>query len=53
MTTENASRVYGPDTVAANLACFWFPWFHYGNFDVKDASLSGRPFVGNIDKMYM
>ncbi|KAG5321977.1 SETMR methyltransferase, partial [Acromyrmex heyeri] len=48
---ENVNSVYGPDTVTANHAQFWFRRFRSGNFDVKDASLSGRPIVENVDKI--
>ena len=39
---ENVNNVYGPDAVTANHAQFWFRRFRSGNFDVKDASRSGR-----------
>ncbi|KAG5344650.1 SETMR methyltransferase, partial [Acromyrmex charruanus] len=56
---ENVNSVYGPDTVhshvsdtvTANHAQFWFRRFRSGNFDVKDASRSGRPIVENVDKI--
>ena len=55
---ENASQaaeivnsVYGPDTVTANHAQFWFRRFRSGNFDVKDAPRSGRPTVENVDEI--
>jgi len=47
---ENVNGVYGPDTVTANHAQFWFRRFRSGNFDVKDAR-SERPFVENGDKI--
>jgi len=40
---ENMNSVYGPDTVTANHAQFWFCRFRSGNFDVKDAPRSGKP----------
>jgi len=40
---ENVNSVYGPDTVTANHAQFWFCRFRSDNFDVKDAPRSGRP----------
>jgi len=46
---ENVNSVYGPDTVTANHAQFWFRRFRSGNFDVKDAPRSGRPIVENGD----
>ncbi|QQP56323.1 Histone-lysine N-methyltransferase SETMAR [Caligus rogercresseyi] len=48
---ENVNSVYGPDTVTANHAQFWFRLFRSGNLDVKDAPRSGRPIVENIDKI--
>lgn len=48
---ENMNNVYGPDTVTANHAQYWFRRFRSGNFDVKDASRSGRPVVKNVDKI--
>jgi len=48
---ENVNSVYGPDTVTANHAQFWFRRFRSGNFDVKDAPRSGRPIVENGDKI--
>ncbi|EFN76640.1 Histone-lysine N-methyltransferase SETMAR, partial [Harpegnathos saltator] len=48
---ENVNSVYGPDTVTANHAQFWFRRFRSGNFDVKDAPRTGRPIVENIDKI--
>ena len=48
---ENVNSVYGPDTVTANYAQFWFRRFRSGNFDVKDAPRSGRPIVENVDKI--
>ncbi|EFN83611.1 Histone-lysine N-methyltransferase SETMAR, partial [Harpegnathos saltator] len=55
---ENASQaaeivngVYDPDTVTANHAQFWFRRFRSGNFDVKDASCTGRPVVENVNKI--
>ncbi|EGI61981.1 Histone-lysine N-methyltransferase SETMAR, partial [Acromyrmex echinatior] len=49
---ENVNSVYGPVyTVTVNHAQFWFRRFRSGNFDVKDASHSGRPIVENIDKI--
>jgi len=41
---ENVNSVYGPDTVTANHAQFWFYRFRSGidNFDVKDAPLEGQ-----------
>ena len=48
---ENTNSVYGPDTVTANHAQFWFRRFHSGNFDVKNAPRCGRPIVENIDKI--
>jgi len=47
---ENVNSVFGPDTVTANHAQFWFCLFCSGNFDVKDAR-SGRPIVENGDKI--
>ncbi|GFV03508.1 histone-lysine N-methyltransferase SETMAR [Trichonephila clavipes] len=43
--------VYDADTVTANYVQFWFRRFHSGIFDVKDASLTGRPTVENFDKI--
>lgn len=48
---ENVNSVYGPDTVTANHAQFWFRRFRSGNFDVKDAPRTGRPIVKNVDKI--
>ncbi|XP_067136483.1 histone-lysine N-methyltransferase SETMAR-like [Centruroides vittatus] len=55
---ENASQaaeivndVYGPDTVTANYAQFWFRRFHSGNFSVKDAPRIGRPVIKNVNKI--
>lgn len=48
---ENVNSVYGPDTITVNHAQFWFRRFRSGNFDVKDASRSGRPVVQNVDKI--
>jgi len=48
---ENVNSVYGPDTVTANHAQFWFRRFRSGNFDVKNAPCSGRPIVENVDKI--
>jgi len=50
-TAENVNNVYGPDTVTANHAQFWFRRFRSGNLDVKDAPRSGRPIVENGDKI--
>ena len=47
---ENVNSVYGPDTVTANHAQFWFRRFRSGNFDVKNAPRSGRPIIEKIDK---
>ena len=48
---ENVNSVYGPDTVTANHAQFWFRRFRSGNFDVKDAPRSGRPIIEKIDQI--
>ncbi|QQP54383.1 Histone-lysine N-methyltransferase SETMAR [Caligus rogercresseyi] len=48
---ENVNSVYGPDTVTANHAQFWFRRFRFGNLEAKDAPSSGRPIVENIDKI--
>lgn len=48
---ENVNSVYGPDTVTANYAQFWFRRFRSGIFDVKDAPRTGRPVVENVDKV--
>ena len=42
----NVNSVYGPDTVTANHAQFWFRRFRAGNFDVKDV-----PRVENVDRV--
>ena len=47
----NVNGVYGPDTVTANHAQFWFRRFRAGNFDVKDVPRTGRPSVENVDKI--
>ncbi|GFU49797.1 histone-lysine N-methyltransferase SETMAR [Trichonephila clavipes] len=53
---KNASQVaeivnvYGADAVIANYVQFRFRQFHSGIFDVKDAPLTGKPVVENIDK---
>ena len=46
-----SNSVYGPDTVTANYAQFWFRRFRSGNFNVKDAPRCGRPIVDNVDKI--
>ncbi|GFW13840.1 histone-lysine N-methyltransferase SETMAR [Trichonephila clavipes] len=46
-----ANGVYGADTVTANYVQFWFRRFRSGIFDVKDAPRTGRPVVGNVDKI--
>ncbi|XP_067125649.1 histone-lysine N-methyltransferase SETMAR-like [Centruroides vittatus] len=48
---EIVNDVYGPDTVTANYAQFWFRQFCSGNFDVKDAPCVGRPVIVNVDKI--
>ncbi|GFT28485.1 histone-lysine N-methyltransferase SETMAR [Trichonephila clavipes] len=54
---ENASQVadiangvYGANTVTANYVQFWFRRFRSSIFDVKDAPLTGRPVVENVEK---
>ncbi|XP_040581085.1 uncharacterized protein [Lepeophtheirus salmonis] len=37
-----------PDTVTSHHLVFWFCRFCSSNFNVKDASRSGRPNVGNV-----
>ncbi|GFX94693.1 HTH_Tnp_Tc3_2 domain-containing protein [Trichonephila clavipes] len=46
-----ANGVYRPDTVTTNSVKFWFRRFRAGIFDVKDAPRTGRPVVGNVDKI--
>lgn len=48
---ENICAVYGPDTISIAAAKRWFARFRSGNFDVKDASRTGRPSVGKVDKI--
>ncbi|GFW53663.1 hypothetical protein TNCV_4815641 [Trichonephila clavipes] len=43
--------VYGADTVTANYVQFLFYRFRSGIFDVKDASLTGRPVVEHVYKI--
>ncbi|GFW80152.1 histone-lysine N-methyltransferase SETMAR [Trichonephila clavipes] len=48
---EIANGVYGRDTVTAYCMQFWFRRFRSGVIDVKDAPLTGRPVVENVDKI--
>ncbi|GFT91258.1 histone-lysine N-methyltransferase SETMAR [Trichonephila clavipes] len=43
--------VYEVDTVTANYVQFWFRQFRSGILDVKDAPLTGRLVIENIDKI--
>jgi len=42
--------VYG-HAVSVHVAQSWFKRFQSGNFDVKDASRSGRPINGKVDEI--
>ncbi|XP_078032687.1 histone-lysine N-methyltransferase SETMAR-like [Augochlora pura] len=48
---EIVTGVYGPDTVTANYAQFWFRRFGTGIFDVKHAPRTGRPIIENVHKI--
>lgn len=44
--------VYGPNAVSVRVAQVWFKRFQAGNFDIKDASRSGRPVTDKIDAIF-
>ncbi|GFS52434.1 histone-lysine N-methyltransferase SETMAR [Trichonephila clavipes] len=48
---EIANGVNDADTLTANYVQFWFRRFRSSIFDVKDAPLTGRPVVENVDKI--
>ncbi|GFW19391.1 histone-lysine N-methyltransferase SETMAR [Trichonephila clavipes] len=48
---EIVNGACGADTVTANSVQFRFHRFRSGIFDVKDATLTGRPIVENVDKI--
>ncbi|GFV67411.1 histone-lysine N-methyltransferase SETMAR [Trichonephila clavipes] len=49
--TEIANGLYGADTVTTNYLKIWFRRFRAGIFYVKDAPLTGRTVVENVDKI--
>lgn len=44
--------IYGPNAVSVRVAQVWFKRFQAGNFDIKDASRSGRPVTDKIDAIF-
>ncbi|GFX56508.1 histone-lysine N-methyltransferase SETMAR [Trichonephila clavipes] len=48
---EIVNYVYGANTVTADYVQFRFHRFHSGISDVKDATLTGRCVVKNVDKI--
>ena len=40
---EKLRKVYGEDALKERQCQRWFAKFHAGDFDIKDASRSGRP----------
>jgi len=49
-TAKKICDVYGHDAVSVRVTQSWFKRFQFGNFDVKDASRSGRPITRKVDE---
>ncbi|GFS72274.1 uncharacterized protein TNCV_1826941 [Trichonephila clavipes] len=49
--SENVTEFFNADTITANYTQFWFRRFRSDIFDVKDAPLTGRPVIENVDKI--
>lgn len=50
-TCRKICAVYGEDAITERTVQFWFARFRSGNFDVKDASRSGRPVTEKADEI--
>ncbi|CAK9819611.1 Histone-lysine N-methyltransferase SETMAR [Anthophora plagiata] len=50
---ENVNSVYGPDTVTANYAQFWFRRFRSGIFDVKGGPLCRKPKLSRFSRIIL
>lgn len=51
MRQKKLFAVYVEGTLSNRTAQEWFARFRSGNFEVKDATRSGRPMTGKVDEI--
>ena len=49
---KNFFHVYGPNAVSVRVPQSWFKRFQSENFDVNDATRSGRPHTDKVDAIF-